>query len=267
MTAAAPSFVRDLGTALCQWRVWGYLALNDLKVRYARSRIGFAWILLSFAIWAAGIGFMYARLFEFEVREFVPFLAIGFALWAFITGTIVDCGSALVNAAGYVKQFNRPKQVYVWRACATQAVTLAAGLLVCGAILAIVGRLSVGAIVFALPGLVLLLAAGAVHAFLFAYLVPFARDLPHVAASALNLIFFVTPIIFPPALLARRGLADVYRYNPFHYLIDVVRAPLLTGDWPAATTYMVVIGYVVVLGALTFGLVCRRLDRRLVYAL
>ncbi len=261
------SFVRDLLLSLRQWRVWTYLAINDLKVRYARSHFGFAWIFISFGVWAAGIGLMYARLFEFDARDFVPFLAIGFAIWGFITGTLVDCGSTLLIAAGYVKQFNRPKQIYVWRGFATQVVTFAFSLVVCIVVLAIVGRLSLAALACSVPGLLLLGAACAVHAFLSAYLTPFIRDLPYALGSALNVVFFVTPIIFTPALLAKRGLDGIYLFNPFYYLIEVVRAPLLTGSLPPLATLGIAAAYVVVVGGLTFGVVCKALDRRIVYAL
>ncbi|MEO8346089.1 MAG: ABC transporter permease [Betaproteobacteria bacterium] len=261
------NFLHDLMLAFRRWRVWSYLAVNDLKVRYARSRFGFAWIFISFAVWAAGVGFLYGRLFEIELREFVPFLTIGFAAWGFITGTMVDCGGALISAAGYVKQFNQPKQIYVWRSFATQVMSFSLSLLVCGAVLAIFGRLSIAGVACALPGLALLVAAGAGHAFLFSYLTPFFRDLPYALSSALNVVFFVTPIIFTPALLAKRGLDSFYLFNPFYYLIEVVRAPLMTGVLPHWMTLAGAAAYVLVLGVVAFGVVCKALDRRIVYAL
>lgn len=260
-------FPRDVIVAFRQWRVWGYLALNDLKVRFARSRFGFAWIFISFAVWAAGVGFVYANLFDLNKAEFVPFLAIGFATWGFITGTIVDCAWAFLNAAGYVKQFNRPKQVYVWRVVALQVLSFAMVLVVCFLILAIFGQFTLSGLAWAVPGFILLIAAGSIHAFLFAYLTPFVRDLPHALASGLNVLFFLTPIIFTPQMLAKRGLSGFYAFNPFHYLIEGLRAPMLTGSAPELMTLLGGLAYVVAIGILTFGIVCDRLDRQIVYAL
>ncbi len=260
-------FSHDTIVAFRQWRVWGYLALNDLKVRFARSRFGFAWIFISFAVWAAGVGFVYANLFDLKKAEFVPFLAIGFAIWTFLTGTIVECAWALLNAVGYVKQFNRPKQVYVWRVIATQVLSFAIVLVVCFLILAIFGQFTLSGLAWAIPGFILLIAAGAIHAFLFAYLTPFARDLPHALASALNVVFFLTPIIFTPQMLAKRGLDGVYAFNPFHYLIEALRVPMLTGSAPDLITLGAALAYVAATGILAFGIVCDHLDRQVVYAL
>ncbi len=260
------AFFRDLLQSLKLYRVWGFLAVNDLRVRYARSRLGFAWIIVSFAVWAGGVGLVYAQLFDLTATQFVPFLTIGFALWGFISASIVESGSAFLVATGYVKQFSLPKQIYVWRIILSQAISLALTLLICGAVVIWFRPTAVRELPLALPGLVLLLLAGSLHAFLFAYLTPYVRDLPHAASSALNVIFFLTPIIFPPELLQKRGLSILSSVNPFHFLIESVRAPLLTGRFPDSEAYIGALVYLCLLGFVTM-LLCRRLDRLVVYAL
>jgi ABC-type polysaccharide/polyol phosphate export permease len=259
-------FLLDTANATRLWRVWTHLAITDLRSRYARSLLGFGWILATFAIWAGGVGLVYARLFALEVRTFVPFLSIGFAIWGFLTASLVESAGAFIGAAGYVKQFNLPKQVYVYRAFCSQLVSLGLSLVVVAVVLAVFGKLTLAAIVSALPGIGLLCSAALLHAFLSAYLTPYLRDFPHVIGSAMSVLFFLTPIIFPPEMLAKRGLASVYHFNPFYYLIEAVRHPLLTGELPGADVFMGALLYVILLAALVFG-VCKALDRRLVYAL
>jgi ABC-type polysaccharide/polyol phosphate export permease len=259
-------FFVDTLNATRLWRVWTHLAITDLRSRYARSLLGFGWILATFAIWAAGVGLVYARLFELEVRTFVPFLTIGFAIWGFLTSSLVDSSGAFIGAAGYVKQFNLPKQVYVYRAFCSQLVTLGLSLLVVAVVLAVFGKLSIASVGSAIPGLALLCGAALLHAFLSAYLTPYVRDFPHVIGSAMSVLFFLTPIIFPPEMLAKRGLASVYHFNPFFYLIEAVRQPLLTGHLPGPDVLGGATVYLLALTAVVFA-ICKALDRRLVYAL
>lgn len=259
-------FHTDMLRAASLWRLWSYLAINDLRGRFARTLLGYGWVFATFAIWAAGVGLVYARLFELDAREFVPFLTIGFALWGFITASFTDSSGALLNAAGYVKQFDLPKQVYVFRSFFSQLVTLVLTLVVCIAVVWICGQLTLQGAVLALPGLFLLLVAAILHAFFSAYLTPYVRDFPHAIGSILSVVFFLTPIIFPAELLAERGLAIIFDFNPFYYLIEVIREPLLhsrLAEWPV---YRGALVYIAVL-LLMVGMTCRALDKRLVYAL
>jgi ABC-type polysaccharide/polyol phosphate export permease len=259
-------FIADSLRGLRLWRVWGYLAINDLRGRFARSMLGFAWILVSFAIWAAGVGLIYARLFSLDAKTFVPFLTIGFALWGFISNSFVESSNALINSSGYVKQFNLPKQTYIFRSMLSQTITLAMSLSVCFIIIGLFGALSVNGVLYALPGLLLLLVAATLHAFISAYITPYVRDFPHAVGSLLNVLFFVTPIIFPAEMLAKKGLGTIFVYNPFYYLLEVVREPLLQGTMPAANIWLGAGSYVVFMAILVW-IVCRTLDKRLVYAL
>jgi ABC-type polysaccharide/polyol phosphate export permease len=260
------NFLSDSIRGLGLWRVWGYLAINDLRGRFARSMLGFAWILVSFAIWAAGVGLIYARLFNLDANSFVPFLTIGFALWGFISASFVESSGALINSSGYVKQFNLPKQTYIFRSLLSQIITLSMSLAVCFIILAIFRVLTFQGVIFALPGLLLLLFAAMLHAFLSAYITPYVRDFPHAISSLLNVLFFVTPIIFPAQMLEKKGLGTIFVYNPFYYLLEVVREPLLQGTMPGSNIWIGAGAYVTLLGIVVWAL-CRSLDKRLVYAL
>lgn len=259
-------FIADTANAWAKWRVWAQMARNDLRNRYARSVFGPAWLFISFALWAVGVGLIYARLFNLDSAEFVPFLTIGFAVWSFITGSFVEGSSALLGASGYIKQFNLPKQVYLLRSLLTQLVAFGLGLLVCFVVLAIYSQLTLQSVLYALPGLLLLCLAGGIHVFLSAYVTPYLRDFPHAMGSIMSVLFFVTPIIFTPQMLHEKGLDGVYRYNPFYYLIEGVRYPLLHSSPPDMSVWLGALAYCVV-GAIVVGLFCRHLDKRVVYAL
>ena len=259
-------FFTDFANAMALWKLWSFLALNDLRARFARTMLSYGWVLATFAIWAAGVGFVYARLFDLDVKEFAPFLTIGFAVWGFIVASFTDSSTAFVGAAGYIKQFNLPKQVYVFRSVFSQSVSFALTLIVCVVVVTACGKFTVAGLLIGLVGVIVVLAAGLAHAFLSAYLTPYVRDFPHAIGSLLSVLFFLTPIIFPAELLARRGLDMIYRYNPFYYLLEMVRAPLLTGRWPEPSIVLGALAYLVVIWAIVFA-VCKPLDRKLAYAL
>ena len=52
-------------------------------------------------------------------------------------------------------------------------------------------------------------------------------DTQHLAELALQALFFLTPIMYPPNLLEEHGLSGLAQFNPLAHLLVLVRQPLL----------------------------------------
>jgi lipopolysaccharide transport system permease protein len=63
------------------------------------------------------------------------------------------------------------------------------------------------------------------------------RDVQHLAEIGFQILFYLTPIIYPPESLARTRLAQLVEYNPLVSLLTIVRQPLLEGRIPDLATY------------------------------
>jgi ABC-type polysaccharide/polyol phosphate export permease len=248
------------------WRVWLYLGLQDIKARFRRSFLGPLWIFLNIAIFVGGAGVVYGIMFGQKMSEFLPFLTAGLVIWGFIVSSLTESGLAFINAEGYIKQFAYPKQIYLIRPLVVYTVVLLIGLFSLIPLQLLFQRFSLAGWLLAIPGLLLLLAAALGQIVICAYLGTRFRDLPHAMGGMLQVLFFVTPILFPVKLLKERHLDFVYRYNPLHYLIDVVRHPITEGEMALPENYLYAGLYVVVVWLLAAA-VAKRLDDRLVFLL
>jgi ABC-type polysaccharide/polyol phosphate export permease len=258
--------VRDNIRALRNWRVWLHLGFADIRNRFAKSFVGPLWIVLNLAMWAIGIGVVYAALFHQEIHEFLPHLTIGYVVWTYLVQTITDGGLAFVYAEGYIKQFTYPKQIYILRVLVNASVPMLIGLGIFLAIMLFFGRpMGVGAL-WALPGFAVLLVASYMHATIMAYASVRFRDLPHGMTSLLQVLFFVTPVFFTVGTLKERGLDFIFKFNPLYYLIEIVRHPLVHSAAAPAEIYQATAIYLVVITTIAFA-VARSLDRRIVYIL
>ena len=252
--------------ALREWRVWLHLGMADIRSRFAQSIVGPLWILLNLALWVGGIGVIYAALFNQKLNEFLPFLTVGFVVWGYLTQTITDGGNAFVFAEGYIKQFTYPKQIYVLRTLVSSAVPLGLGFAVFFAVLLVLERPFGWGMLWAIPGLAIVLVASYIHATIMAYASARFRDLPHGMTALLQVLFFMTPVFFTIDVLKQRQLDFVYAYNPLYYLIEVVRHPLTQLD--AAPLFVYQASGLYLLGMLVIAvLVVAKLDRRIVYLL
>ena len=263
---SSKKLILDSLRSLSVWRVWTFLGIQDVKARFRRSFLGPLWLMMSTVIFVAGAGLVYGSLFGVDHREFLPHFATGVVIWGFVVSSVTEAGSTFVIAEGYIKQFPYPKQIYLLRSLVGYLVILAVGMVVILLMQLVLDEFSGVAWLWMLPGLALFALVGAGHITVFAYIGARFRDLPHALGGVMQLLFFVTPVMFPAKMLASRGLQHIYEFNPFYYLIEVVRHPLITGDPAPALTYGWVVGYGAVVWLIA-GVVAARMDEKLVFSL
>ncbi|MBZ9740971.1 MULTISPECIES: ABC transporter permease [unclassified Mesorhizobium] len=256
----------DALAALKLWRVWIFLGVQDIKARFRRSFIGPLWILLNLAFFVGGAGFVYGVMFGQPMADFLPFLTAGFVIWGFLLSSFIEAGAAFVGSEGYIKQFSYPKQIYLLRALVSYSIVLLIGFLAIIIVQIFFQNFHILGWIMAVPGLMLLLVAALGHIVISAYVGTRFRDLPFALAGILQVIFFVTPIMFPIKVLQEKHLDFVYQYNPLYYLIDIVRHPILEGGFSPFENYAFAAIYLFVLWVIA-ALVARRLDNRLVFLL
>jgi ABC-type polysaccharide/polyol phosphate export permease len=64
------------------------------------------------------------------------------------------------------------------------------------------------------------------------------RDLPQMVGSVLQVVFYLTPIMWLPKSLPANVSAYLLDFNPAYHLLEIVRAPLL-GYPPSAMNWAV----------------------------
>jgi ABC-type polysaccharide/polyol phosphate export permease len=77
---------------------------------------------------------------------------------------------------------------------------------------------------------------------------------PQIVTTVLQVVFFVTPIIWQPGSLP--GRARIVAYNPFFYVLELVRAPLM-GTAPSLRSWLVVLALTFVGSAIAFAMYVR----------
>ena len=229
--------VADLVEGARLTNLWGRLGWQDVRRRYRRSALGPWWITLSTGLMIALLGTLYGTLFKLPVTDYLPHVAVGLVVWGFLASVVAEGCLAFVEARGIVHQIGLPLSLHayrlVWRnllAFAHNAAVLPVVALACGVWPGWTGFL-------ALPGLAAICLNGVWVGLAFGTVAARFRDLPPIVDSVMRIAFLATPIVWTPALLSER--AWLLTFNPFHHLLEVVRAPLL-GELPAADSWIAV---------------------------
>ena len=247
--------------AACSWEIWIHLGVQDIKNRYKRSLVGPLWIAISLAVMVAGMSFLFGRLFSQEGGRYLIYLTIGMMLWSLISSSFTDGGYAFLGAESYIRQIPQAKQIYILRCTVVNLVVFSFGLPVFVAVALFYGQLN-ASLPWALVGFAVVVVACVGHSAIMAYLsVPF-RDLPPASASALQIVYFLTPILYPVELLRQRGLGWFLHINPLYYLLEIVRHPILEGGPAPAGIYAGAVAYTALVWVVGLG-VAAALDRRI----
>lgn len=230
--------LRELKIMMDSLQIWSYLSGSDIKNRFRRSKLGIIWPMIHQLAFSLGAGIIWATVFHLKPGEFIPFLTLGFAIWGFIAASLTEGCSAFVVAHGYLKQLPLPQSIFIFRTLFTQLIFLAIGLTTALGVLLYFGKLTLFGLLFGIPGLLILIvyAYGAIGSF--AYLGLRYRDLQHGIAGILSLLFVVTPVIYPAKVLIEKGFAIAIYGNPFASLIEVVRYPILNGEFADLNHYL-----------------------------
>jgi ABC-type polysaccharide/polyol phosphate export permease len=222
------------------WRLryfWMALVRNDLRNRYRRSFLGLGWSLAQPLAMTAVLCTVFASVFGVSLREYAPYLLSGLTFWNFISAaTIAGCQS-FFQGESYIRQHRAPLAMYPLR------TTLGAGyhfLVGMGVVLIAVGIFSG----FPNPAVLLGLLPALALVFVFAWSLAVCtatlnvlfHDTQHLLEIILQILFYMTPIIYKPDILVHKGLGWTVQFNPFAVFLELVRQPLLAGTWPAAST-------------------------------
>ena len=91
------------------------LGWTDIRLRYRRSVIGPFWITLSMGTFILLLGVIYARLFNMDIKTYLPFLTAGYLVWGFISAGANEGCNAFHEGGQILKQIRLPYSLHIFR--------------------------------------------------------------------------------------------------------------------------------------------------------
>jgi homopolymeric O-antigen transport system permease protein len=259
----------DLSEGWAHRELWGHLGWQDIKQRYRRSVLGPIWITISMAVTAIALGILYAGLFQNDLATQLPSILVGFIVWAFISGCILEGAEVFIANEGLMKHLPAPLSVHVYRLVWRQTLLFGHNLIVYLVMLLIFPQPLHWTDLTAIPAFVLLAVNGAWVALLFGIITTRFRDLTPITQSVVQLMFFMTPIVWiyddllknpNPAVAQRARLSE---FNPFLHFVEIIRRPMLGQD--QLLRQWIVVLVITVVGWLVTLVVLRQYRARVSY--
>lgn len=234
------------------------LVNRDLIQKYRRSVLGVAWSIITPLGLAIIIGVVYSVLFSTPFETLIPLLFAGINPWTFISGTADGGTFSFISAEGYIKQSTVSSQIFPLRTTMTNFVTLLYSILTFFAIyLFMAPELFSAKMLMVFPGLLILFIFSWGTANISSIVTLHFRDFQPLQSIILQGLFYVTPIIYPIEVLREKGGELIYLLNPFYYMLEIVRMPMIGKELPSLQMYVTAIAIAVVVYLISVVLVMK----------
>ena len=221
------------------------LTLRELKARYRGSILGFFWSLVQPLLLLAVYTFVFSVVFQPRAAGAEPyalFLVCGLFPWIWLSTALVEGTTSLVASAGLIRRAVFPAELLPIVPVLANLVHLVLAVPVLAVGLAL-GRWQGFAVggpgALALPAIVALelpliaglaLALAALHAHF--------KDVKDLLTSALTLLFFLTPVLFPLSAIGIPALRHLVRLNPVTPFTLAYQDALFAGRFPPLALWL-----------------------------
>ncbi|MFV9632581.1 ABC transporter permease [Mycobacterium neumannii] len=223
----------DLVAGFGKHELWLHLGWQDIKQRYRRSVLGPFWITIATGATAVAMGLLYSKLFKLELSEHLPYVTLGLIVWNLINASILEGADVFVANEGLIKQLPTPLSVHVYRLVWRQMILFAHNMIIFVIIAMIYPKPWKWTDLAVIPALGLIVLNCIWVALCFGILATRYRDISPLLVSLVQLLFFMTPIIWNESTLRQQGAEQytkIVELNPLLHYLDIVRAPLLGAD-------------------------------------
>lgn len=221
------------------------LAKNDLALRYSSSALGPFWITAQMFIFVIGLGFVFSGVFNTPISDFLPYLAISITAWNFFSACVTETTMALIDGAPFVKDRGVSLQTFILKVFIRNLYMLAHNIVVPILVFIVFQKFSMIGFLMAVPGFIIF---GATTYFVMRPVSLMAarfRDFKPILESVIQLAFLVSPIMWQPEAVAeRRYIVDL---NPLAALLSIWREPLINGDMPRLSAWVMALLFLVVI--------------------
>ncbi|MBN9220059.1 MAG: ABC transporter permease [Mesorhizobium sp.] len=231
MIAAMNSAVEDISKAMRLHRVWTALAHEDIGDQHRRTTLGPLWMLVNY------FAFVGTFVFVFVTKDasnpgYIAYVAIGMLVWFYLNEIIAMSVSLFQREASFIQGTTLPLFVYVMRLTMQCIIRAGYSMAGCVLILFLAGYGFAMGWLFSLPGLLLIIVATPALITVFAFVGVFFPDSEFIVGNLMRVGMFFTPVFW--AYNGQGGIQKyAYHWNPFTYLLEIVREPIIKSSFPA----------------------------------
>ncbi len=213
------------------------MIVKDIKTRYTGSLFGPLWLAFVPLYQIMLYTFIFSFILKVRFEEgagtfsFVVYLLAGLIPWIFFSEATNRGITTFIENAHLIKKIKFPPEICTLSVIGSSAITFGIYMFFYFIMLLVNGSFNIQTLpFFTIPLLIEVMIIIGLSLGL-GSLAVFFRDIVQGLGMVLNLIFFLTPIVYPSGVIPS-GLKWVFSINPFYYIVEIYRAILIKGNIP-----------------------------------
>ncbi len=228
--------------------IW-ILSWRILKMKYAGSRLGIWWTIISPLILALSISFIFTKVFKVHVYNYTFFVLSTILPWLFFSQSLLDAANAFFVESSLLRQINLIKEILPLSSvlCNFLSFLISFGVII-GIFLFFNWK-----VIFFLPMLVILLIFLLVFVWGLSFVVStlnvFSKDVLHFLSIGLMIWFWMTPVFYSPDMIPY-PYRIICMLNPLSYFVSGFRDVLYYNEIGALNF---LISFILSIGSFLFG--------------
>jgi lipopolysaccharide transport system permease protein len=236
------------------------LVLKELRVRYKSSLLGYLWALANPICYTAVYYIAFQVVMRVQMKNYEAYLITGLFPWTWATSSLIQGANAYRGNETLVKKVKIPLGVLPLSTALQEMVHFVLAIpVMLGAVLLATHQAHVTWIVLIPFVAGLQLAVVYPMALILAGLNVLVRDVEYVTAIVLQMLFFLTPIVYPESSIPPE-YRNLFLWNPFYPLLMCWRSLLYDGV--VNTRYVLACVEVALAAGALAWVVHRRVTRR-----
>lgn len=239
--------------------------VEDIKIKYRRSVLGFLWSLLNPLLMLIVISAAFAALFAETRGQYILHLLATLLPWTCVATSLEAGCRSILASENYIRQYRFPKLIFPLRTILFAFVELLLSLLVLLPVAWFLGLKMTPALATLPLAIVLLFIMLTGLSAVASVTVVYFRDTEHLIGVFLRAWFYLSPILIPFDKIPER-FQHYFALNPMYHMLELFDAPISRGVLPSAGVWMVAAGVALVSAAAGLA-VFFKLEDRLIFRL
>lgn len=222
---------KEIINSIKNYDLWINLAISKLRVRFIRTALGPIWEIIGTMIFLIFVTFIWSRLWERSFFDYFGFVYTGYAIWKIISTTITE--STFLFSELYANAFRNMKCnpiIFCLANSLKNIFILFLNLPIIFLITIYNGTLSFNGVLLLSYYLVLFFITSVCLSFIIGSLCLKFRDLQYSVVVIMQLLFFVTPVIWDPQQISEKDRFFLIDLNIFYHYVEFFRSALLYGN-------------------------------------
>lgn len=204
---------------------WGTFAIFDIKLKYARSKLGFFWSFVNTFIWILALFIVFKNVFQQNDISFLLYMSIGIIIFNFMESTISESSLLLSTNRNLLLNVNVSIFFFFIRNYYKNFIILLLSSIIYILQVFFV-EFNYTAQIYIFPFLLIIFSITIFSmSIVIGIICTRFRDLIHLTHIGLRIMFIITPVFWIKSILKDNKF--ILDYNPFYYLLEMIRNPLM----------------------------------------